>query len=308
MSPTKPRALGPGDAVGVVAPASSVKPDMLAAGCQEVERLGFEVRYRPDVTSPYRYLSASLERRLEEFVHVLSDPDIRAIFCARGGYGSGQLIPHLRPEMIRANPKIICGSSDITALLLFVESAGVVVFHGPMVAASMRLGDSGYSRRVFMETLVEGRRVSFPTDGTRVLRRGEAEGRLTGGCLSLVTATLGTPYEIDTRDSILVLEDIGARPYQVDRMITQLEHAGKLDSVRGFVFGEMLDCVQHADQGYALEDVIQGLLDRYDVPILYGFPTGHASKPDVIVPFGVRARLYLDRSPAFDLLEPAVSL
>jgi muramoyltetrapeptide carboxypeptidase len=175
-----------------------------------------------------------------------------------------------------------------------------------MVATSLRQGEAGYFRSLFLDVL-RGELVRFPTAGTKVLRPGAAAGRLTGGCLSLVVANLATPYEIDTSDAILVLEDQDTKPYQVDRMLTQLKHAGKLDSVKGIVFGEMLNCVQHANQGYTLEDVILDVLDDTTFPVLYGFPTGHTAKEHAIVPFGVQARLSLNNDPVFELLEPAVS-
>ena len=155
--------------------------------------------------------------------------DIRAIFCARGGYGSGHLIPDLGPDLIRQNPKIISGASDITLLLNWIERSGVVSFHGPMVATSIRQGSSGYDRDVLMGLLQGASPATFSNRQHHALRSGSAEGRLTGGCLSLVVSTLGTSHEIDTTDSILVLEDIDAKPYQIDRMITHLKQAGKFD-------------------------------------------------------------------------------
>jgi muramoyltetrapeptide carboxypeptidase len=144
-------------------------------------------------------------------------------------------------------------------------------------------------------------------EGTTILRPGFGEGRLIGGCLTLVDATLGTKHEIDTQDAILVLEDLDTKPYQIDRMITHLKQVGKFETVRGVVFGEMLGCVQHANQGYTLQEVLIDLLDEFTFPILYGFPTGHTSRPNVIVPFGVRARLDLTSSaPIFELQESAV--
>jgi muramoyltetrapeptide carboxypeptidase len=149
--------------------------------------------------------------------------------------------------------------------------------------------------------------VSFPTDSTRVLRPGRGEGRLIGGCLSVVIAAIGTKNEINTHDSILVLEDVDEKPFRIDRMITQLKQAGKFEGVRGVVFGEMLNCVQNLNQGYTLEEVLMDLLSDFTFPVLYGLATGHTSGPNVIVPFGVRARLDLASSaPLFELLEPAV--
>ena len=307
MNLIKPPALKTGDTIGIVAAASNIKKDLLEQGCRELESLGFKTFFRPDIASSFRYFAGTRERRLGEFLEMLKSPDIHAIFCARGGYGSGQLIPDLDADLIRENAKIVSGSSDITILLNWIERAGVVSFHGPMVATTIREGAKGYDRTVLLDLLQGKQAVHFPTAGTSILRPGSADGRVIGGCLSLVVATLGTPHEIDTTDSILVLEDVDTKPYQIDRMITHLKQAGKFDSVRGVVFGEMLNCVQHPDQGYTLQEVLLDLLAEFAFPILYGFPTGHTSGPNVIVPFGVRARLDLTSSaPIFELLEPAV--
>jgi muramoyltetrapeptide carboxypeptidase len=303
----KPKALRPGDTIGIVAAASNIKKDLLDQGLRELESLGFKTHYRPDIVSSFRYFAGTRERRLGEFLEMLKSPDIHAIFCARGGYGIGQLIPEIDADIIRENAKIVNGASDITFLLNWMERSGVVSFHGPMVATSIREGVAGYDRSLLLDLLQGRKAVRFPTAGTNVLRPGLGEGRLIGGCLSIVVATLGTKHEIDTRDAILILEDIDTKPYQIDRMITQLRQAGKFDAVRGVVFGEMLNCVQNADQGYTLQEVLVDLVDAFEFPILYGFPTGHTSRPNVIVPFGVRARLDLTSSaPVFELLESAV--
>ena len=307
MNLIKPPALKAGDTIGIVAAASNIKQDLLEQGCRELESLGFKTYFRPDITSSFRYFSGTRERRLGEFLEMLKSPDIDAIFCARGGYGSGQLIPDVNADLIRENAKIVNGSSDITFLLNWIERAGVVSFHGPMVATTIREGTAGYHRKVLLDLLQGKQAVRFPTEGTSILRRGMADGRLIGGCLSIVVATLGTTHEIDTRDAILVLEDQDTKPYQVDRMITHLKQAGKFESVRGVVFGEMLNCMQHANQGYTLQEVLMDLLSEFAFPVLYGFPTGHTSRPNVIVPFGVRARLDLTSSESiFQLVEPAV--
>ncbi len=304
----KPPALRPGDTIGIVAPASNVKHDLLEAGCRELEALGFKIYWKPGITSSFRYFAGTHQRRLDEFMEMLRSPDIHAVFCARGGYGSGYLVPQINPDLIRANPKIISGSSDITLLLNWIERAGVAAFYGPMVATAMRQGTEGYDRQLLLDMLQGKKAVRFPVAGTSVLRSGRAEGRLVGGCLSMVVATLGTPNEIETQDSILILEDLDTKPYQIDRMIMHLKQAGKFAGVRGVVFGEMLNCIQHPNQGYTLEEVLIDLLQEFTFPILYGFPTGHTSRPNAIVPFGVRARLDLSSPvPLFELLESAVS-
>jgi len=304
----KPPALQHGDLIGIVAPASNIQPDMLEAGCRELERQGYRTLYRPDILKTYRYFSGTDERRAAELLEMVRNPEVKAIFCARGGYGSGRLIPYLEPELLLAYPKIICGSSDITMLLSFLDKQGLVGFHGPMVATSIRMGETGYDRNVFMRMLRGDPTVEFPLDDTTVLRRGNAEGRLAGGCLSLVVATLGTSYEIDTDGAILVLEDLGEKPYQIDRMLTQLKQAGKLHGVCGIVFGEMLNCINRPDQGYTLEEVVLDVLEGTTFPILYGFSTGHTSRPNVVVPFGVRAKLSLGDNPVFQTVESAVTL
>jgi muramoyltetrapeptide carboxypeptidase len=303
----RPPALQPGDQIGIVAPASNIKSEMLDAGCRELERLGFRTIYRPDIVTSHRYFSGTDERRAAELLEMVRNPDVKAIFCARGGYGSGRLIPYLEPELFLAHPKIILGSSDITMLLSFLNRYGLVGFHGPMVATSMRLGEQGYDRSILVRMLKGDPNIQFPVDHTSVLRSGEAEGRLAGGCLSLVVATLGTSFEIDTDDTILILEDLGEKPYQIDRMLTQLKQAGKLEKVRAIVFGEMLDCTNLPNQGYTLEEVILDVLDGATFPILYGFSTGHTSRANIVVPFGIHAKLSLGSVSRFELLESAVS-
>ena len=303
----KPPALQSGDQIGIVAPASNIKPEMLDAGCRELERLGFRTLYRPDIVKTHRYLSGTDERRAAELLEMVRNPGVKAIFCARGGYGSGRLIPYLEPELFRTHPKIIMGSSDITMLLAFLNRHGLVGFHGPMVAQTMRLGEEAYDRGVLVGMLEGNSGIQFPIAHTSVLRSGQAEGRLAGGCLSMVVAMLGTPCEIDTDDTILVLEDIAEKPYKIDRMLTQLKQAGKLDRVRGIVFGEMPDCTNLPNQGYTLEEVILEVLEGTTFPILYGFSTGHTSRANIVVPFGVYAKLSLGSVSRFELLESAVS-
>ena len=303
----RPPALQSGDLIGIVAPASNIKSDMLDAGCRELEGLGFRTLYRPDIVKSYRYFSGTDERRAGELLDMIRDPEVKAIFCARGGYGSGRLISYLEPELLLAHPKIFMGSSDITMLLAFLNRIGIVGFHGPMVATSIRMGEEGYDRSILFRMMKGDSNIQFPTQHTAVLRPGEAEGRLAGGCLSLIVATLGTSFEIETDNSILVLEDLGEKPYQVDRMLTQLKQAGKLENVRGIVFGEMLNCTNLPDQGYTLEEVILDVLADTDFPILYGFSTGHTIRPNIVVPFGIHAKLSLGPDSRFELLEPAVS-
>src|SRR5438128_6309132 len=157
MSLIRPAALRAGHRIGIVAPASNINQDLLDEGCRELEALGFKTYYRPDITTSYRYFSGTRQRRLGEFLEMLRSPDIHAIFCARGGYGSGQLLPDIDADLIRENAKIVNGSSDITVLLNWIERAGVVSFHGPMVATAIREGTAGYDRALLLD-LLQGKR------------------------------------------------------------------------------------------------------------------------------------------------------
>lgn len=301
----KPPALRYGDTIGIIAPASPIRPEPFELGLQELRALGFQTRFLPDIFMRHRYTAGTVDRRLREFEDIYRDTSVRAVFCARGGYGCGQLLPRLALDELLKTPKIILGSSDITIMLGAIANAGVVAFHGPMVAASMALGSAGYNRELLLDMLVEASTVSFPWDGVSVLRSGSCEGRIAGGCLSLLAASVGTPFEPNTEGAILFLEDIDTKPYQVDRLIGQLKQAGKFEGVAGVVFGEMPGCIQTASQGYTLEEVVIDLLEDYTFPILFGFPAGHTAKPHLTLPIGVDAMIDTEQR-VFRLLEPAV--
>ncbi len=220
--------------------------------------------------------------------------DVRAIVCARGGYGANYLLPVLDLEKVKAHPKIVVGYSDLTALLTyFADAAGLVTFHGPMVAKDWAHLDGvdwlpgrlrWLAQRAWELHLGAG-------SGASGLVEGNAEGILYGGCLSILVASLGTPYEIRTEGTILFLEDLGEKPYQIDRMLMQLKLAGKLDGVRGIVFGEMRDCLQTANQGYTLEEVMLRIVGSLGVPVAYGVRSGHVTAGNITLPIGVRAGL-----------------
>lgn len=303
----KPKALKKGSTIGIVAPASDVDADSLLKGAAALESAGYQVRYSDLVFARQRYFAGPHPQRAEELVRLFEDPAIDAILCARGGYGCHHLLGHLNVAAFRANPKVFVGYSDITVLLQFLENqCGMVCFQGPMVAREFALGEPFYDGHTFTECVsrVEaGQRITAPSLET--LRGGTARGRLTGGCLSLLTTTLGTPYEIQTTGKILFLEDVNAKPYQVDRMLMHLKLAGKLEQIQGVIFGEMLNCVQSSDQGYRLQDVVYDILREYRFPILYGLPSGHTTTGALTLPFGVEVSLNADEQYV-ELLEAAV--
>lgn len=301
----KPPPLRRGDKIGVVAPASNIQRDALDAGLKRLQELGYQVELGDSVFEQDLYFAGSPEARARDLMHMFQRADIRAIICARGGYGSNYLLPLLDLELIRRNPKIFVGYSDLTSLLTWInDEVGLVTFHGPMVAKDFAHVD-GVDVDSWLATVEARNGVEL---NATPLCTGEGEGTLYGGCLSILVASLGTQYEIETGETILFMEDIGAKPYQIDRMLMQLKYAGKLEGVRGIVFGEMQDCFQPGGQNYTLEEVILRVLGDLKIPIAFGLPSGHVRSRNVTLPFGIRARLQADSSSAtLRLLETAVS-
>jgi muramoyltetrapeptide carboxypeptidase len=292
----KVKALRTGDTIGIVAPASDVNKDALLKGVAELERLGFRVRYSDSIFTRYYYFAGPHMDRAQELLRMFENPEIDAIFCARGGYGCHHLLPFLSPEPIKSRPKIFVGYSDITVLLQFLENlCEIACFHGPMVAREFALGEPFYDKENLLRCLTKpqaGQQIRGPH--LESLRGGTSRGTLTGGCLSLLTATLGTPYEVQTEGKILFLEDVNAKPFQVDRMLTHLKLAGKLDRVQGIVFGEMLNCVQGSPQDYCLKEIVFNILKDFRFPVLYGLPSGHTTTGALTLPLGVQALLNSD--------------
>jgi len=311
-SPVKPPALRPGDTVGIVAPASNVKRADLDAGCEALKRAGYKPFYFDSIFDQDIYFAGSVERRVRELEEMFIRDDVRAIVCARGGYGSNYLLGALDLEKVKANPKIFVGYSDLTSLLTyFYEAAGLITFHGPMLAKDWA-HENGVDTHSWNAALSRSEPWEIDSDsgsGATALVNGTAKGILYGGCLSILVASLGTPYEIRTTGTILFLEDIAAKPFQIDRMLMQLKLAGKFEGVQGIVFGEMQGCVQNATQGYTLEEVILRIVGGMRIPIAYGLRSGHVSEWNITLPIGVRASLtVLDKNVNVKILEGAVAL
>jgi muramoyltetrapeptide carboxypeptidase len=305
----KPPALRPGDTVGIVAPASNIKRADLDAGCEALRRAGYNPFYFDSILEKDLYFAGSVYRRARELEEMFLRDDVRAIVCARGGYGANYLLPALDLKTIRAHPKIFVGYSDITTLLTyFADAASLVTFHGPMAAK-----DWAHEGRVDAISWQAALSTAAPWDvalnaGVTALVTGESEGVLYGGCLSLLVASLDTPYEIKTAGTILFLEDVAAKPFQIDRMLMQLKLAGKLDGVKGIVFGEMLDCVQTANQGYTLQEVVMRIVDGLSIPVAFGVRSGHVTSENITLPIGVWAGLSISSgNVSLRILESAVS-
>lgn len=291
-TPIRPPALLPGDTVGIVAPASNIDPRALAAGCVQLRRLGYVPYYLDSIFEKDLYFAGSVKRRVGELEHMFEHPEVRAVICARGGYGANHLLPHLDVRKVLAHPKPFVGYSDITTLLTWFTDHGLVTFHGPMVTKDFAI-EKGVELPAWMGVLGSASPLEkvFAVDEVEPLMPGVAEGTMYGGCLSLLVASLGTPYEIHTEGTILFVEDVNAKPYQVDRMLMQLKLAGKFAGVQGLIFGEMLDCFQPIGQDYTLQEVILRVLSDLKIPIAYGFSSGHVRGGNRVLPLGVKARL-----------------
>jgi muramoyltetrapeptide carboxypeptidase len=288
----KPRRLRPGDTVGITAPASWVDREQVKAAASCLERLGLVVRLGDTLSKRYGYLAGSDEERAGELNAMFADPDIKAILCARGGYGTGRIADRLDYELIRANPKIFWGYSDITFLHAAIgRFAGLVTFHGPMM---IDLKQDRHPLTVQnYETLVRPSvlRYTEQISPLYALVEGEACGPLVGGNVSLLASALGTPYELDTKGKILFLEDIDEEPYRLDRMLNQLRLAGKFADAAGILVCDFHNCVPNKRQeSLALEQIFHDHIVSAGKPTLSGFKIGHCS-PNIAVPIGIEARM-----------------
>ena len=299
--PVLPACLQPGDTIGIIAPSSGFRRDEFEAGCAHLLRLGYKPFYLDSIFDRELYFGGSVERRVSELHEMFSRPEVKAILCARGGYGCNYLLPHLDLELIRANPKIFAGCSDVTSLLTYLHDAtGLVTFHGPMIAGDFARSD-GVDEGNWQAAVASGEawQREFSPSELQVLRPGHAEGVLYGGCLSLLVASLGTPYAIRTDGALLFIEDRAERPYRIDRMLMQLKLAGKFDGVTGIVFGEMIDCNEAGALDYTLQQIIMRVLDDINVPVVFGLKSGHVTSRALTLPFGVHATLSADSSVVF---------
>jgi muramoyltetrapeptide carboxypeptidase len=285
----KPKRLNQGDTIQIIAPASPFDREAFLRGVTRLKEWGFQVRYRDDIFAKKRYLAGDDERRLAELQQALSDSAIKAVLVARGGYGSGRLLPPLEKWSAPREPKILLGYSDISSLLIFAQQRwGWVTFHGPVVAKDIgdRLGERGQSslKRALTDPQPLG---CLKPEGMVTLHPGKARGPLVGGCLSLINCTLGTPYQLKTEGCILYLEDVGELLYSLDRMLTHLRQAGLFKKVRGLLIGPLKDA---HDSPEVIEEMLKDVLGDLAVPMLFGFPSGH-TEDSLTIPLGLPVTL-----------------
>lgn len=304
----RPGVLQKGDTIGIVAPAGPVNREKFEAGIVRLRDLGFNPVFSDSILNHELFFAGGMRRRVDELHGMFRLPEVKAIICARGGYGSNYLLPHLNLGLIANNPKIFCGYSDVTTLLTHLhDTIGLVGFHGPMLCKDFADADGVHFGSFSCAITGQQQWGITASDSPTLLplATGTAEGKLYGGCLSLLVASLGTPYEIRTADTILLIEDLGEWPYRIDRMLMHLRYAGKLEKVRGLVFGEMIDCAPPANSGYTLQEVIRRNLADLNIPIAFGLRSGHVSAGNITLPIGVKARLTVSDNVSLEILEAA---
>lgn len=304
----RPSALAPGATIALVAPAGPLAEGTVERATERVERWGWRPWVGRHARGRFGYLAAPDAERLADFNAALRDPRVDAVWCLRGGYGTLRILPQIDWPALAARPRALIGFSDNTALHLAAQRAGVVSFHGPHPATPQF---SAFSEQVLLGVLTRPEPAGvlpFPAGAApaQPLAGGVAEGPLVGGNLSLLAATLGTPYQLRAEGAILFLEEIGEPVYRVDRMLTQLRLAGALDGIAGVALGAFSECPDDGDA--ALPSTLELLRDRLadlGAPVAVGFPFGHVDE-NWTLPLGVRARLDADRG-TLALLEPAVA-
>jgi muramoyltetrapeptide carboxypeptidase len=293
----KPEALRPGDSVRILSLSSPVKESRLEQGVQEIARLGYTPKFDPErVLARGDFFAGSAAERGAALKEALTESTTRGIFCSRGGYGSNYLLEGLSVAL--ATPKILVGYSDLTSLQVFLwQKFRWVAFYGPMVAAGLDKGagvPDGYDPETLTRALTESKiGWTIPLGDAEAIMPGSADGVLLGGCLTLIETALGTPWELDTHGAILLLEDRGMKPWQVDRALMHLKQAGKLRGVSGVLLGDFPECVAPA-ASETVRDVVRRLLGTMGFPVVWGAAIGHTPRPMLTLPLGVRARLKAD--------------
>ncbi|SMP62574.1 S66 peptidase family protein [Anoxynatronum buryatiense] len=312
----KPKMLQPGDTIGVISPASpSYRNSDVIRGIETLKKWGYKVQLSKNLNKRKGFVAGTDLERAEDFNDMFARKDIDAIFITQGGYGSARMLKYIDFEAVRQNPKIFIGFSDITSLhLAILKKTGLITFHGPSMSRFNPEELTDYTRESLFRALAQpgpmGKiRLADEKKYIDLIYPGKAEGILTGGNLTLICATLGTPYEIETAGKILFLEELDTEPWIIDHMLTHLFNAGKLQETVGIVVGECINCRpnQH-NPGYyvdlSTEDLFQEYLKPLKIPAIYGLPIGH-TKDMATLPMGIRARLNADKKE-LEIMESAV--
>jgi len=287
----RPKPLQRGDTIGIVASSYAPRSGWLARGVRALERAGYGVIVDPELTTVRKYTRPEDERRAARFTEMWIDPRISALIGGSGGYGAVRMLPYLDPQLFAAHPKSFVGYSDITVLHIWLERlAGLRAFHGPTVDDLIPSARDATTASLLTALTTPRPTARMGRDVSRALRPGRASGRLVGGNLALVQQTIGTPYEIDTTDAILFLEEVRDPMSFVDERLVQLRATGLLGKVRGIVFGHLsLDRSEEEE----FEDFVHDLVGDLGVPVLMDFPAGHDS-PNLTLPLGTEVELVVE--------------
>ncbi|MEO8399523.1 MAG: LD-carboxypeptidase [Ignavibacteriaceae bacterium] len=312
----KPNRFKKGDTIGLIAPASFITEDELKESIKNLESLEFKVAYTKNILAKYGYLAGTDEQRASDVNEMFERKDIDGIVCARGGYGCARILPLLNYELIKNNPKILIGYSDVTALLYGIyKKTGLVCFHGPVGISTF----NNFSTEYFNDVLIypHSDLTLFNSDEDKeddefkvaTIRSGSAKGKLVGGNLSIVVSLIGTPYDIESEGKIIFLEEIGEEPYRIDRMLTQMIQAGKFNNAAGIALGVFKNSKSKEEKSgiassFTLNEVLFDRLSSLKIPVLYGLSFGHITNKFTL-PFGIEAELN-SISQTLKLLEPAV--
>jgi muramoyltetrapeptide carboxypeptidase len=270
----------PGSTIGVVAPAWIPIPERLDRGKKYLEKCGYHVRFSKHINEQFKYFAGTDNQRLADLTSMFADPEIDAIMCARGGWGTLRLVNLLDYELIKENPKPLVGYSDITTLQLAIwGKTGMPSFSGPMVAVEMGKGIHPFTEKHFwglMNSESPFYMVDIEKTRAEIINSGMAGGLLLGGCLAMVSTLLGTPYSPDYTDAILFIEDIGEKPYKIDRYLAHLKQAGVFDKIKALILGEFLDCTPDAgERSFTLAEIFTHYFEEYEFPLITQFPYGH---------------------------------
>lgn len=291
-----PNRLFQGDTIGIISPAGPVNSEDLRKGIPFFTKLGLRVQLGRHVEQIHGYFAGTDEERLADFHEMIASPHIKAIFCARGGYGTAKIVPYLDYKLIQRNPKIIWGYSDITYLHTAIRKmTGLVTFHGPMVASDIAKEDFDSLSKIMFQQLFQPTSLTYTEhiSPLHIISPGKAEGVLVGGNLSVLRSTIGTPYEIDVKDKILFIEDIGEDPYKVDSMLQQLVLSGKLEEARAIIIGDFSEADTEI-HSFTMEEVFRHYFSDINIPVMGGFKIGHCF-PHFAVPLGVKASICTER-------------
>lgn len=296
----KPKRLKKGDTIGLITPSSSITEEQLEKAIKNMKSLGLKIKLGKHIKAINGYLAGTDEQRLEDLHTMFADKEVDGIWCIRGGYGVGRILPKINYKLIKDNPKVLIGYSDITALLLAVyEKTGLICFHGPVASSDFTDYTVRHLKGVLMEKNAiypinyakENNEVEDPLYRTKVIRAGKAKGELTGGNLTLLAAMAGTPFKWDVKDKLVFMEDIGERPYRIDRMLTQILQSTNLHEAAGIILGVFEDCrAKEGSRSLSLMECLEDRLGHLDMPIIYGLSFGHI-KSHFTIPIGIQGEM-----------------